>query len=143
MSRVPAEAAVWCETLFANPAGFDPPYDKQLYSDIVAKCTKFTQIEAKAGDVFITQSFLLHTQTPNFLNYALVIANPHLNLREPYNLNRSNGDYVSVDWSIEGVKLAECSLFQTVCEQSILNSLGRPAGIPTSLYNQTRPRAVY
>jgi hypothetical protein len=146
VSRVPADAAVWCETLFANPAGFDPPYDKQLYSDIIAKCTKFSQIEAKAGDVFITHSFLLHTQTPNFLNYARVIANPHVNLREPYNLNRSNGDYVSANWSIghvQGVKLAECSLYQTLCEQIILNALGHPAGIPTSLYNPARPRAVY
>ena len=45
--------------------------------------------------MFITHSFLLHTQTPNYLHYARVIANPHVNLREPYNLNRADGDYVS------------------------------------------------
>jgi hypothetical protein len=27
-----------------------------------------------------------------------VITNPHVNLREPYNLNRPDGDYVSGTW---------------------------------------------
>jgi hypothetical protein len=32
----------------------------------------------------------------NCLHYARVITNPHVSLREPYNLNRPDGDYVSL-----------------------------------------------
>lgn len=80
--------------LYNHPEGLDPPYsDVPIYAHI-KDCKNFAQIEAKAGDVFITHSFLPHTHTPNHLPYARVITNPHVNLKDPFNLNRSDGNYV-------------------------------------------------
>jgi hypothetical protein len=51
---------------------------------------------AKRGDVFILHGLLPHVASFNHLHYARVITNPHVTLREPYNLNRPDGDYVSL-----------------------------------------------
>lgn len=64
---------------------------------------------------------LPHSHSPNHLNYARVITNPHVNLREPFNLNRADGDY-------------------TLCEQVILRGLGRES-IPE--YKPTRERLAF
>jgi len=39
---------------------------------------------------------LPHAAGPNHLHYARVITNPHVCLAEPFNLNREDGDYVSL-----------------------------------------------
>jgi hypothetical protein len=51
---------------------------------------------AKQGDVFILHGLLPHVASFNHLHYARVITNPHVTLKEPYNLNRPDGDYVSL-----------------------------------------------
>lgn len=38
-----------------------------------------------------------HTNSKNHLRYARVIANPHINMVEPFNLNRVDSAYVSND----------------------------------------------
>jgi len=103
-----------CEYLYNHPEGLDPPLDP-IYQH-VKDCKKFVTIEAKAGDTFITHSFLPHTQSRNHLHYARVISNPHVNLAVPFNLNRPDGDY-------------------TLAEQVILRALGRDS-IPE--YKRTR-----
>lgn len=76
----------------ARPEGLDPPLDG-MYDHI--KDTKVhAQIVAKAGDVFITHGLLPHAHTPNHLWYPRIITNPHVNMVEPFNLNRPDGDYV-------------------------------------------------
>lgn len=75
---------------------------------------------------------LPHTHTPNHLHYARVISNPHVNLKEPFNLNRPDGDYVSTR-----VRQAER---QTLCEQVILRGLGRES-VPE--YKPTRERISF
>lgn len=50
---------------------------------------------AKAGDLLVTHGMLPHSHSPNHLHYARVITNPHVNLVEPFDLNRADGDYVS------------------------------------------------
>jgi hypothetical protein len=51
-------------------------------------------VVAKKGDVFVTHGMLPHSHSPNHLHYARVITNPHVNLSEPFNLSRKDGDYV-------------------------------------------------
>jgi len=109
-----------CETLYKHPEGLDPPCSGALILDHLKKYKQWAQIEAKAGDVFITHGFLPHCHAPNHLPYARVITNPHVNLKEPWNLNREDGDY-------------------TLCEQVILRALNRTS-IPE--YKPTRPREV-
>ncbi|ORY34298.1 hypothetical protein BCR39DRAFT_517536 [Naematelia encephala] len=109
-----------CETFYQHPEGLDPPFEKSLYAH--CKSSKnFAFIEAKAGDVFITHGLLPHAHSPNYLHYARVIANPHVNLTEPFNLNRPDGDY-------------------SLCEQVILRALGRES-IPE--YKPTRERLAF
>jgi len=114
------------QTLYEHPEGLDPPC-RWIYQDIAPQCHIFKTIEAKAGDVFITHALLPHTVGPNRLRYARVIANPHVNLAVPFNLNRPDGDY-------------------TLCEQVILRQMGRES-IPE--YKRTRetmrqyPRTAY
>ena len=36
-----------------------------------------------------------HTHGVNHLHFARVITNPHVNMTDPFNLNRPDGDYVS------------------------------------------------
>ncbi|GFZ46525.1 hypothetical protein JCM24511_04772 [Saitozyma sp. JCM 24511] len=94
-----------CQYLYDHPEGLDSPFEDTLYTH-VPSCKKFTTIEAHAGDVFITHGLLPHTVSQNHLHYARVISNPHVNLVEPFNLSRDDGDY-------------------TLCEQVILKALKR------------------
>ncbi|KAM0460168.1 hypothetical protein ACHAPV_004957 [Trichoderma viride] len=82
-----------CQYLYDHPEGLDSPFEDVLYKHI-PKCETFSHVVAKAGDVFITHGLLPHTNGQNHLHYARVITNPHVNLVEPYNLNRVDGDYV-------------------------------------------------
>jgi len=107
------------EKLYAHPEGLDPPFSN-LY-DHCKNCKVFAQIEAKAGDVFITHGLLPHAHTPNHLHYPRIITNPHVNLEEPFNLDRPDGDY-------------------TLAEQVILRALGRDS-VPE--YKPTRERLSF
>jgi hypothetical protein len=93
-----------CETLYAHPEGLDPPCgDLGLYEHCTdpSQTSQFASITAKAGDIFITHGLLPHAHTPNYLHYPRIITNPHVNLVEPWNLNREDGDYVSSTILIE------------------------------------------
>lgn len=46
-----------CNYLYDHPEGIDPPF-KDIYKHVTA-CEKFLTIEAKAGDTFITHSYLV------------------------------------------------------------------------------------
>lgn len=82
------------EHFYAHPEGIDPPF--QDIFDVCKRSKVYTEIVANAGDIFLTHGMLPHTHTPNHLHYARVITNPHVNLSEPFNLNRDDGDYVSL-----------------------------------------------
>jgi hypothetical protein len=84
--------------LYDHPEGLDPPYELEDLCTHVKRCKRFTTVEAKKGDVFLLHGLLPHSNNFNYLHYARVITNPHVNLREPYNLNRPDGDYVSGTW---------------------------------------------
>jgi len=105
--------------LCEHPEGIDPPFF-YLYRHL-KNCKKFTTVEAKAGDVFVTHALLPHSPSKNHLHEVRVITNPHVNLKDPYNLNRPDGNY-------------------TLCEQVILRALGRDS-VPE--FKPTRPREVY
>jgi len=79
--------------LYDHPEGLDPPF-KGVYEHCPTSKV-FTEVVAKKGDVFVTHGMLPHSHAPNHKHYARVITNPHVNLREPFNLNRPDGDYVS------------------------------------------------
>lgn len=82
-----------CKKFYDLPEGIDPPLE-HLYSH-VAECKSVNSVVANRGDLIITHALLPHTHSPNHKHYARVITNPHVNLVEPYNLNRPDGDYVS------------------------------------------------
>lgn len=81
-------------------------------------CNQFTSVVAKKGDTFLLHGLLPHTASINRLYYARVITNPHVTLKEEYNLDRPDGDY-------------------SLLEQLILRALDRQS-IPE--YHPTRPR---
>lgn len=120
-----------------HPEGLDPPFGFLFKHCSSAK--KFAQIEAKAGDVFITHGLLPHSHSPNYLHYARVITNPHVNMARPHNLNRPDGNYVScVDCLTMGRPADTYS--QTLAEQVILRALGRDS-VPE--FKPTRPRITF
>ena len=153
-----------CQYLYDRPEGLDAPFDSAFYQHS-SSCKNFTSVVAKAGDVFITHGFLPHATGQNHLHYARVITNPHVNLTEPFNLNREDGDYVgrvpSLGWvarypeypfpSFISIRLI-CSFplclrlqltsiwDQTLCEQVILRALDRTS-IPE--YKPSRPRFTH
>lgn len=88
--------------LYAHPEGLDPPLSGKHCAH-VPDCKDFHTVVAKRGDVILLHGLLPHTASPNFLHYARVITNPHVSLHSPYNLNRSDGDYVSRHSQVSGV----------------------------------------
>lgn len=83
--------AALVELFYNHPEGLDPPFN--IYDH--CKTSKvYTEAVAKAGDVIVTHGMLPHSHSPNHLHYARVITNPHVNLKDPFNLNRDDGDYV-------------------------------------------------
>lgn len=87
-----------CEKLYAHPEGLDPVVDTPMLCTHAKDCHDFVAVEAKAGDSFILHGLLPHTNSYNYKHYPRVITNPHVTLKEPYNLNRgpADGDYVSL-----------------------------------------------
>ena len=81
--------------LYSHPEGLDPPLAAKHCAH-VNECKQYSTVVAKKGDVILLHGLLPHAPSPNFLHYARVITNPHVSLRSPYNLNRPDGDYVSV-----------------------------------------------
>lgn len=92
-----------CEKLYAHPEGLDPVIDTPVLCKHAKDCHNFTAVEAKAGDTFILHGLLPHTNSFNYKHYARIITNPHVTLKEPYNLNRGrgDGDYVSLTYLVE------------------------------------------
>jgi hypothetical protein len=82
------------EFFYNHPEGLDPP-DHNACCGHVRGCQRFTTLKAKAGDVILLHGLLPHTNSVNYRNYARVITNPHATLRKPYDLDRSDGEYVS------------------------------------------------
>jgi hypothetical protein len=93
--RCPLTISGVAKHLYDHPEGLDPPFELEDLCTHVKTCKRFTTVEAKKGDVFILHGLLPHSNNFNYLHYARVITNPHVNLREPYSLDRPDGDYVS------------------------------------------------
>lgn len=114
------------ERWYAHPEGIDPPFVGETF-EYCARGKKYAEVVARKGDLYVTHGMLPHSHSPNHLNYARVITNPHVNLRDPFNLNRPDGDY-------------------TLCEQVILRGLGResiPEYIPTRERLAFYPRTAW
>lgn len=84
-----------CEFYYNHPEGFDPPDHNVGTFDIIQGCEKFVTVTAKKGDILLLHGLLPHTNSLNYLHYARLLTNPHATLKEPLNLNRPDGDYVS------------------------------------------------
>jgi len=109
--------------LYDRPQGVDAGERNQIgMYEHVKQCSKFHQFEAKAGDTLLLHAHLPHATGPNYRRAHRVIANPHVTLKDPFNLNRSNPE----DYSL--------------VEQVILRSFGRTS-IPE--YIPTQPRERY
>jgi hypothetical protein len=136
--------------LYAHPEGLDPVVDTPMLCNHAKDCHDFMATEAKAGDTFILHGFLPHTNSFNYKHYARVITNPHVTLKEPYNLNRGPGDGDSVSLIDCLVHLspyphcnhssASADPSQSLLEQVILRALGRTS-VPE--YHPTRPRMFW
>lgn len=83
------------EYLYDHLEGLDPPISN-AHCSYIKTCEQFTIVIARKGDVFLLYGLLPHVHSPNYLHYARVISNPHVSLYSPYNLNRPDGDYVSL-----------------------------------------------
>jgi ectoine hydroxylase-related dioxygenase (phytanoyl-CoA dioxygenase family) len=80
--------------LYDHPEGLDPLNGR--HCDHVKDCNQFSKVIAKKGDVILLHGLLPHAASPNYLHCARVISNPHVSLHSPYNLNRPDGNYVSL-----------------------------------------------
>ncbi|EJU05252.1 hypothetical protein DACRYDRAFT_46009 [Dacryopinax primogenitus] len=108
------------KTLYDHPQGLEVPFAQRWTH--VRNCKVFTEVTAKAGDTFICHCYTLHTASKNHHRNLRAITNPHVNLKEPFNLNRADpSDY-------------------SLVEQLILDRLGR-----TSLpeWHITAPRRTF
>ncbi|KAK5128267.1 hypothetical protein LTR85_002934 [Meristemomyces frigidus] len=81
------------QQLYDHPEGFDPGLNTGDICDGIMGCEEFVPVVAKKGDVFIMHGLLPHVAGFNYLHYARVITNPHVTLRDPYDLNRPDGEY--------------------------------------------------
>lgn len=100
--------------LYDHPEGLDPPVNAR-HCTHVKDCKDFSAVVAKAGDVILLHGLLPHTASPNYLHYARVISNPHVCLHSPYNLNRSDGNYVSLCVNIKTYLPANYILLSRAC----------------------------
>ncbi|EJT97058.1 hypothetical protein DACRYDRAFT_59431 [Dacryopinax primogenitus] len=113
-----------CEWLMQRPEGVDPPFEKDGIYGHVTRCASIVEITGKKGDVFVTHGLLPHCSSENILRNPRIITNPHVNLAEPYNLDRADpGDY-------------------SLVEQVILRALNVSC-LPASKYSPTRSSAVF
>ncbi|EJU00396.1 hypothetical protein DACRYDRAFT_23289 [Dacryopinax primogenitus] len=112
------------KVLYDNKQGLDSPFT-QLTMAHIKDCKEFTSVSGKAGDTFIMHSYLPHTNGPNHLRTPRIITNPHVTLKEPFNLDRADpSDY-------------------SLIEQVILSRLGRER-IPEAEYRDPNsPRLKY
>ena len=81
-----------------QPNGFD-------FRGMAHECSDFIEATGKAGDVYLLHPYLLHASSRNALRLPRLITNPAVQLREPMNFDRPDGDY-------------------SLVEQAILNGLG-------------------
>ncbi|EJU02665.1 hypothetical protein DACRYDRAFT_106728 [Dacryopinax primogenitus] len=113
-----------CKFLYERPEGSGNKPDTGMYAH-VKDCEKFLQVTAKAGDTLLMHAHLPHCTGKNHLRTLRVIANPHVTLKEPFNLARPNPEDNSL------------------CEQVILRALQRnsiPEYKPTTERLHTYPR---
>lgn len=82
--------------LYDHREGFDPPFPfMETVCGNIRECKQFAQLTAKKGDIIVTHGRIPHAVSDNLLHFARVIANPHIALKEPFNLDRPDGNYVS------------------------------------------------
>ena len=76
------------------------------FNEIHSQCHDFVEATGRAGDVYLTHPFLMHSFSRNWTRNPRIITNPPTHLDAPMQFNRENpGD-------------------QTVVERAILNGLG-------------------
>ena len=73
--------------ILAPPGGLPASRFKDTLNQ---QCTRFMQIEGRAGTVFLMHPFMLHSVTQNQSGTPRVITNPHPSLREPMRLDRAD-----------------------------------------------------
>ncbi|KZT54362.1 hypothetical protein CALCODRAFT_438776 [Calocera cornea HHB12733] len=112
------------ECFYKHKQGLDSPFTN-LSAAHVKNCKVFSQVSGKAGDTFILHPYIPHTNGPNHLRTPRIITNPHVTLKEPFNLDRDDpSDY-------------------SLIERVILDRLGRDR-IPESEYRDPSvPRISY
>ena len=67
--------------LASHPEGVDP--NRFPIRDLIGECRDFREAEGRAGDVYLTHPYLLHTSSPNLSGIARFITNPPVHFREP------------------------------------------------------------
>lgn len=82
--------------LYNHPEGLDPGLSTGSICSHIADCKDFVPVIANKGDTFLLHGLLPHTASFNRLHYARVITNPHVTLKDEYNLDRDDGNYVGL-----------------------------------------------
>lgn len=109
----PAGIPIVAKHLYEHPEGVSPrmtprqdnPTFKSEGSDLsffnnIAKQMPdeaFLEVTGEVGDVYLLHPLMLHSSSNNMLRKVRVITNPPVSVKEPFNFNRSDGQYSYVE----------------------------------------------
>lgn len=75
--------------------------DDNFYRDIVSpsivRDDTVHEFTGNMGDVYLVHPFMLHSAGKNHLRIPRIITNPQVSLKEPFKLERKDGDYSLVE----------------------------------------------
>lgn len=124
--------------LYDNPAGVTPRFTPRAqnpnfdnedtlawFNDLAASMPDeaFVEVTGNIGDVFLLHPLMLHSASNNKLRELRIITNPPVSLNEPFQLQREDGQYSTV-------------------EQKTLRELGMPQGIGDWKITANRDRVI-
>ena len=64
--------------------------------NVIDKCSRFGEVEASVGDVFLIHPFMLHSGSQNPSGIPRFLTNPPVTLKDPMDLNRDDPDDYSL-----------------------------------------------
>lgn len=123
--------------LYDNPEGVSPRFtprsdpefkmekDLRWFNELAVSMPDeaFVEVTGQVGDVYLLHPLMLHSASNNKLREVRIITNPPVSLREPFELQRGDGQY-------------------SVVEQKTLKELGKADGVGEWKITAPRERVV-
>ncbi|KAL1601818.1 hypothetical protein SLS60_006733 [Paraconiothyrium brasiliense] len=84
---------------YDNPEFKSEGTDLSFYINIAKQMPDeaFVEVTGEVGDVYLLHPLMLHSASNNTLRKVRVITNPPVSVKEPFNLNREDGQYSIVE----------------------------------------------